>query len=59
MRCKLNFEASHLVVSFRMYDSIKDAFVIVPTIENGDELCIRVRFCFFFSLFSTQNDLPG
>ena len=28
--------------------------IVVPTIENGEELCIRVCFNFFF-LFSTKN----
>ena len=32
----------------------------VPTIENGDELCIRVcfSFFFFFFLYFTQNQVP-
>ena len=29
----------------------------VPTIENGEELCVRV-FQFFFFLFSTQSQVP-
>ena len=29
----------------------------VPTIENGEEFCIRVCFSFFF-LFSTRNQVP-
>ena len=27
--------------------------VFVPTIENGEELCIRVFFCFFFHAKTT------
>ena len=52
-----NFQLVYILCAI-LADSLK---LIVPTIENGDELRIRVflvNFFFFFVMFSAQNQVP-
>ena len=37
------------ILSLKLIILYDRAFVIVPTIENREELVIRVCFCFYFS----------
>ena len=58
--CKKEFRQRLIGIKTKLVAPIFPHFlphIFVPTIENGEELCIRVCFSFLF-VVSTQNQLP-